>query len=112
MTEKQRIARKNRWLGHIKCRDSLWRKNKKTKLAELVEIHPYCWYCGREVYCIDHITPKSKGGIDDINNLALVCYECNMAKNANSIEYFLEYLNHIRSDKFYCYYIQTKQTNE
>jgi HNH endonuclease len=29
---------------------------------------------------IEHIIPKSKGGNDNINNLALACYACNYAK--------------------------------
>lgn len=32
------------------------------------------------IYTIDHKTPRSKGGTNDINNLAICCYECNQKK--------------------------------
>ena len=43
-----------------------------------------CGYCGKKppevVLEIDHINPKSKGGIDDINNLLSACFDCNRGK--------------------------------
>jgi len=43
-----------------------------------------CAYCGKSppeitLEC-DHITPKSKGGKDDINNLIAACFDCNRGK--------------------------------
>jgi 5-methylcytosine-specific restriction endonuclease McrA len=60
-----------------------------------------CWYCGSsllgvEIH-IDHIIPRASGGENDDNNLALSCHWCNMAKGDWPLDYFLEWLNHIRA---------------
>ena len=41
-----------------------------------------CMYCGDEKSHleVEHITPKSKGGANDIKNLVLACIECNRKK--------------------------------
>lgn len=43
-----------------------------------------CGYCGGQppevVLEVDHITPVSKGGDDDINNLITACFDCNRGK--------------------------------
>lgn len=43
-----------------------------------------CVYCGKSppevVLECDHIEPKSKGGMDDINNLVTACFDCNRGK--------------------------------
>ena len=44
-----------------------------------------CQYCGRTsdetVLEVDHITPRSVGGTDDLNNLITSCRECNRGKS-------------------------------
>ena len=44
-----------------------------------------CQYCGRQapdvVLNIDHITPVSKGGTNDITNLITSCWDCNSGKS-------------------------------
>jgi len=44
-----------------------------------------CQYCGRKspevILEVDHITPRSKGGSDDIGNLITSCRECNRGKS-------------------------------
>lgn len=44
-----------------------------------------CAYCGntppRVVLTIDHVTPHSKGGSDDIANLLTACSDCNSGKS-------------------------------
>jgi len=51
-----------------------------------------CAYC-RELlsgqYHIDHKTPVSRGGTNDLNNLHLTCPRCNMRKGAMTHEEFL-----------------------
>jgi 5-methylcytosine-specific restriction endonuclease McrA len=41
---------------------------------------------------IDHIVSLSNGGTDNLNNLALMCYKCNMAKGNKSHEEFMKEL--------------------
>jgi len=82
--------------------------NKRKKIInELVRKYGLrCWYCGIELTNrkieIDHIIPKSKGGSDDLYNLALACKICNVKMlNYDKIEY-LRHLAHIRSSEFSC----------
>ena len=39
------------------------------------------------VLTIDHITPRSKGGLDAVGNLQLLCHTCNAVKGNRSMEY-------------------------
>ena len=39
------------------------------------------------VLTIDHITPRSRGGVDSIGNLQLMCHTCNAIKGNRSMEY-------------------------
>lgn len=44
---------------------------------------------GYALYAVDHIHPYSKGGTDDLNNLALACITCNSQKRDKSVDEFL-----------------------
>lgn len=48
-----------------------------------------CQYCGRSapdvVLQVDHITPVSKGGTNDLTNLITSCVECNQGKKATTL---------------------------
>ncbi len=39
-----------------------------------------CQYCGSGADSIDHVVPRSRGGLDDWENLAAACRPCNTAK--------------------------------
>jgi 5-methylcytosine-specific restriction endonuclease McrA len=52
---------------------------------------------------IDHIIPKSKGGDDSFENMALACGTCNKGKWDQGILEFLKWLAHIRSGRFNCF---------
>jgi hypothetical protein len=39
-----------------------------------------CAYCGDFATCLDHVVPLSKGGPDDVENLAPACRLCNAEK--------------------------------
>ncbi len=49
-----------------------------------------CQYCGRSapdvLLHIDHISPVSKGGEDDIMNLITSCVDCNLGKGARELD--------------------------
>lgn len=66
-----------------------------------------CWYCGKQTtpwknFCIDHFTPKSNGGSDELENLVPSCYVCNSSKKDLSAEDYrkkIQYGNIRFSDK-------------
>ncbi len=45
------------------------------------------------VLTIDHITPRSRGGLDAIGNLQLLCHTCNAIKGNRNMEYLKEELH-------------------
>lgn len=49
-----------------------------------------CQYCGRSapevLLHVDHITPVSKGGTNDILNLVTACADCNLGKGARRLD--------------------------
>ena len=58
-----------------------------------------CYYCGDSFFIngtleyyfeIEHKTPVSRGGPNDISNIALACRECNARKGVQTAEEFLE----------------------
>ena len=40
----------------------------------------HCAYCGRGASTVDHIVPRSRGGIDSWENLVACCLRCNNLK--------------------------------
>lgn len=55
-----------------------------------------CQYCGKRggILELDHIVPFSKGGSDDIDNLATSCRHCNRQKRDKSLEEFRRWKKH------------------
>jgi 5-methylcytosine-specific restriction endonuclease McrA len=49
-----------------------------------------CQYCGRRMpksdVTLDHVVPRSRGGIDSWENLVLACMECNVRKGNRTPE--------------------------
>lgn len=48
-----------------------------------------CHYCESKANTIDHVIPKSKGGISSFENCVACCDECNKLKSDFSLETFL-----------------------
>jgi hypothetical protein len=54
-----------------------------------------CWYCGFPVnpfrnFHIDHVVPLSRGGSNEIDNLAPACQECNLYKASMLVDEWRE----------------------
>ena len=51
-----------------------------------------CFYCDQPVdaenYTVDHIDPKSMGGTEELQNLAIACKPCNRAKQNDPLLIF------------------------
>ena len=56
----------------------------------LEKFHRKCVYCGKTNIPleIEHLTPKSRGGSNTVDNLAISCHECNQKKNNLTAEEF------------------------
>ena len=56
----------------------------------LEKFHRTCVYCGKVNIPleIEHLTPKSRGGPDTVDNLATACHDCNQEKNNLTAEEF------------------------
>ena len=60
-------------LSVVFCRRNLWRRD-----------HFFCQYCGKrpkqDEITIDHVIPRSRGGISSFDNCVLACIACNLRK--------------------------------
>lgn len=49
-----------------------------------------CQYCGRTppaiILELDHIVPKSKGGVESIDNYIAACFDCNRGKGKHKLD--------------------------
>ena len=58
----------------------------KTLRVEVLERDSYvCQHCGGIATEADHITPKSKGGLDQLDNLIASCKPCNARRGAKDL---------------------------
>lgn len=51
-----------------------------TRRAILTRDSSRCCYCGAHAATIDHVFPRSRGGLDTWDNLVAACYACNQRK--------------------------------
>ena len=51
-----------------------------------------CFYCGKNVskFEVEHMTPKTRGGSNRIDNLTLSCHDCNQKKDTLTAEEFIK----------------------
>ncbi len=60
-----------------KLRDRRWRKSLHTYTGKS------CIYCGKNSESIDHVLPRSKGGLSITENCVPACLSCNGSKTDN-----------------------------
>ena len=79
-------GKRNRQIKNVK-----FKKRNFDRMKLVVSDGRKCAYCGLEEVPleIDHIIPKSRGGANRLQNLALSCKECNLAKS-NKLPYEIE----------------------
>ena len=72
-----------------KLRDRRWRKSLHEFTAKS------CIYCGKNSESIDHVLPRSKGGLSITENCVPACLSCNGSKTDNDA------FNWYRKQRFY-----------
>jgi 5-methylcytosine-specific restriction endonuclease McrA len=64
-----------------------------------IKYNKKCAYCGNNItfeeMSIDHLEPKSKGGLNELENLMPSCEICNHYKNSHNINKFRYLLQNI-----------------
>ncbi len=89
--------------GKRKCRSSEQRRRARKKNAEgsftaedIKDLYATqggrCYYCSVEIesgYHIEHMTPLSRGGRNDVSNICLACAPCNHSKYTKTAEEFI-----------------------
>ena len=60
-----------------------------------IKQNDYCWYCEQKMepskLTKDHVFPRSKGGVNDLDNIIMVCQTCNSSKgNMDLFEWYKE----------------------
>lgn len=72
--------------------------NYRRVLPDLLDLYGnFCFYCGNSIQGtpdIDHVKPRSKGGLNILKNLRIACPSCNRSKGAKSLNEFLKYRSH------------------
>ena len=87
--------KKAEWIGHNQVLLLITDREEKQIRREVRERdQDVCLYCGRSLeeheITYDHVTPRTRGGEDSVENLAVACAPCNEDKaNLNYEEYFL-----------------------
>ncbi len=59
-----------------------------------------CIYCGtKDDLTLEHLTPLSRGGGNEYENLAISCRHCNASKHTKTHQDYLEKLQNVRQDQ-------------
>jgi len=75
----------------VGCRRKVSKSQNNMSVRELIYKRDgyLCYYCGIHLHnlkssniCLDHIYPKSLGGLDTTSNLVTSCMKCNQKKSA------------------------------
>jgi 5-methylcytosine-specific restriction endonuclease McrA len=77
------IVVKNSWIRRKRQAVPFSRRN----IA--IRDHSECQYCGRVLetaeYTLDHVVPRSQGGVSSWTNLVLACIRCNKRKSGETL---------------------------
>lgn len=69
----------------VKKTDPKWRLDRRDKFLVLHRDEFTCRYCGArpgsELLEVDHLVPRSRGGLDSVDNLVSACRTCNGRKS-------------------------------
>jgi 5-methylcytosine-specific restriction endonuclease McrA len=78
--------------GQIDSRNGGFTKKRRRKLKKIFSY--ICFYCGVDgADTIDHLTPISRGGSNEISNLVPACMTCNTSKRNKTYGEYLEWRN-------------------
>ena len=79
---------------NIDTREKSKSRRLKLRFEILNKFNFTCQYCGRKapevILEVDHIIPKSKNGLNDIDNYTVACKECNIGKGDSILEEYKE----------------------
>ena len=82
----KKVLPNQHWIKTVKELNR-WKKTddyKKWRKRQFAAQNAECYYCRKSLIGvktnIEHITPKSRGGTNKLNNLVLSCWECNKIK--------------------------------
>lgn len=94
--------REGRWKIHDLHINNVWK---------MLDDNDSCWYCGKEMdkskLTIEHIFPRSKNGSDDMDNIVLVCPECNSSKrDLDLLEWYSTRRKHWPWPYIFAYYLK------
>jgi 5-methylcytosine-specific restriction endonuclease McrA len=81
----KRSSRANSFNRRTKCK----KLTSKEIAYILKEGNNTCVYCNQPGHSIDHITPISRGGTNDLSNLVVACKSCNSSKKDKPLITFL-----------------------
>ena len=86
--------------GKAKRRAMLAKVESNLSASDIREVYSLqsgmCAYCGDKVglnYHVDHIDPIALGGANTIDNIAIACPPCNLAKGPKKLLHFLAWRN-------------------
>ncbi len=95
--DKMRIWRKTE-TGRLSCRVSKMKRRSAEGSFTPEDIKDLyatqggsCYYCSVDIeagYHIEHMTPLSRGGRNDVSNICLACAPCNLSKHTKTAEEF------------------------
>lgn len=89
--ERERSSRRAKQNPEIHAARARAHRLKKTRCEVAAILNSPCAYCGGVATEIDHVVPLSRGGGNEMTNLAPACRRCNSSKGNRSLEEWNEF---------------------